>query len=283
VRALAPLLALGLVTGCAFDPSGLGGAAGGDPAGGQADGGGGGGSGGGGGGGGGQGSADAAPGAPDAATSVALTLTAPRASIPPLLDGEALGSWLTSSFIRFDIADAALTTDVNPQYQNSAAVEFAALHDDDNLYFFLRVEDSEKVDDSDSPRQDDAVVLYIDGAGDRSGPYGNDDHAIVLTLGAEVRDYPDDVAEVSGTRLLTPAGYNIEVAISKSSLYEIAPDGHLGFDLAIIDDDGLGNPMPDAVGLWTLADGPRCGADCCPSGASPWCDTTMFGQLVLVD
>ena len=38
------------------------------------------------------------------------------------------------------------------------------LHDDDNVYFYIDVEDSAVIDDSLSLREDDGVVVFIDGS-----------------------------------------------------------------------------------------------------------------------
>jgi len=262
-------------TACSFDPSAAGGAVGGgdDGGGSRADG----------------GSTrpdsgdqsppDAAP--PDAQVPTTGLVTCTRTRVPPALDGAPLGPWQDVEFIRFAASDGELVADVHPTYGFDAAVSLACLHDDENVYFFADVEDSQIVVDSLSLREDDAVVIFLDGSGDRDGSYGEDDHALVLGAGSETWDYgPGDLVP-TGEVVSSEAGYRIEVALDKVAIASQLP-GQLGFNLAIIDDDGKGNDDRDVFSLRHVPHPPAC-ARCCDGQAEPWCDTSQLGALELVE
>lgn len=261
-----------VAAGCSFDPSAAGGAAsGGDGGGGNADGG-----------------AtrpdagevtppDAAP--PDASVETTGLVTCRRTLVPPALDGAPMGPWEDVTFIRFSARDGELVSDTHPNYKFDAAVSLACLHDDENLYFFADVEDSQVVVDSLSLREDDAVVIFLDGSGDRDGTYGEDDHALVIGAGAEIWDYgPGDLVP-TGQVVDSDGGYRAEIALDKVAIASQLP-GVLGFNLAIIDDDGKGNDDRDVFALRHVPHPPAC-EHCCDGQAEPWCDTSQLGGLEL--
>jgi hypothetical protein len=172
-------------------------------------------------------------------------------------------------------------SDAHPNYTFDAAVSFACLHDDENVYFFADVEDSQVVVDSLSLREDDGVVIFLDGSGDRDGTYGEDDHALVVGAAAEALDYgPGDLVP-TGEVVDSDSGYRIEVALDKVAIASQLP-GELGFNLAIIDDDGKGNDDRDVFALRHVPNPPAC-TRCCDGQAEPWCDTSQLGSLELVE
>lgn len=219
--------------------------------------------------------------APDAQPPTTGLLTCSRTQVPPALDGAPMGPWEDATFIRFAASDGELVSDVHPNYAFDAAVSLACLHDDENVYFFADVEDSQVVVDSLSLREDDAVVIFLDGSGDRGGAYGEDDHALVVGAEAETWDYgPGDLIP-TGEVIGSDTGYRIEIALDKVAIASQLP-GELGFNLALIDDDGKGNDDRDVFALRHVPHPPAC-ERCCDGQAEPWCDTSQLGGLALED
>jgi hypothetical protein len=224
-------------------------------------------------------SADAAP--PDAAVVTTSSITCKRTDVPPALDGAAMGPWTTATFIEFAAQDGELLADVHPNYGFDAALSLACLHDDENVYFFADVTDSEVVSNSLSLREDDGIVIFLDGAGDRDGSYDEDDHALMLGAGDDAWDYgPGDISP-AGTVVTSDGGYRIEIAIDKVAIAG-ALGSQLGFNVAIIDDDGMGNSDRDLFSLRYVPHPPAC-PGCCDGQAQPWCDTTQLGSLELLE
>ncbi len=264
-----------VLAGCSFDPSGPGG--GGGSAGGD-DG----------------ASADGAPARPDAAVpatddaappdgavDTVSSISCQRTLVPPALDGAPMGPWTTATFVQFAGQDGQLVTDVHPQYDFDAEVSFACLHDDENLYFFADVTDTEVVSNSLSLREDDGVVIFLDGAGDRDGSYDDDDHALMIGAAAEALDYGPGTIDPAGMVVASDGGYRIEIAIDKVAITE-ALGSQLGFNIALIDDDGMGNSDRDLFSLRYVPHPPAC-PSCCDGQAQPWCDTSQLGSLELAE
>ena len=201
---------------------------------------------------------------------------------PPELDGVVEAAWAAAPRIRYAMTEAMRTYNVHEDYGYDAAVEFASLHDAERLYFLFEVTDALLRDDSTQPYHDDAVELYLDAAGDGSGPYGEDDHWIVIQSSGTYRSYGPAEITISGAVEETAAGYRMELAIDRAELGAAVGSG-LGFNVGLVDDDALGeDTAADAYGLWYAAEGPYC-ADCCEEedGPQAWCDTTLFGRLEL--
>jgi hypothetical protein len=225
---------------------------------------------------------DANPGAPDAAPVAPGTLESRATDTPPVLDGEVDAVWASAVFQNFSVADAALTYNVNPAYGFDGAVRFASLHDATHIYFLIVVDDSLIVDDSEQAYQDDAVELYLDGAGDLSGPYGNDDHWLAVQSSGLYQSYGPSHVDLTGAVAPTDDGYLMELAFQRSDLGAPAGASSIGFNLGLVDDDDLGNSDADAYGLWFEPTGDHC--DSCCEGedtAEAWCDTSLLGRLVL--
>ena len=273
IAAALPAALLALGAGCSFDPAALAGGGGGDgpgatdggtlPDGGP--------------------SPDGRPveGDPDAAVEEPGAVSCARTAQPPELDGTADGPWDSVSWIRFEAEEAELIADKHGSYQFDAELRFACLHDDDAIYFFIEVQDDLIRTNSLSLREDDAVVLFIDGDGDRSGPYSASDHALVITAEPQSLDYGPGTLEPDGTRVLTDAGYDLEIGLARASISDPLP-AVLGFNIALIDDDGHGNNDRDLFALWHVPEPPAC-TSCCEGQAAPWCNTAVTGQLVLED
>ena len=189
--------------------------------------------------------------------------------------------WAGAEWRYFDIADAVLRANCVLDYSDSMSVRFASMHDNAFLYFFFSVTDDYLVTDSAELYDDDAVVVYLDAAGDRSGPYGLDDHKFALSDGYW-KDYADPTSQLvlSGQYSITDAGFDFELRIRKDSLGASPLPDQLGLDLMLSDDDNWDNT--DCWGYWYLDPGPHC-STCCQTGTStPGCDTTTLGTLVLL-
>lgn len=228
-----------------------------------------------------QGAPDAAP-RPDAEPQpTAGQIDVPTAITRPTLDADG-SDWAGVPTTTFTMLTAMHQADMNPSYGFDAAVSFAIQHDPENIYFYIEVTDDVLVNDSQLIFHDDSIHLYFDVGNDMSGPYSSDDHWLVISSDAVYDDLGLGSVELSGVVESSDTGYVIEAAIPKSDLGMAPQQGVLGFNIGVSDDDGMGGPDRDAFGLWFLPSGPRC-TSCCESseGAQPWCDTTMFGSLLL--
>jgi hypothetical protein len=226
--------------------------------------------------------ADASPGAPDAAPSVPDgTLQSFPRSQTLTLDGEIEAAWQAATFIDFAITDSPQLEDISG-YVPDASLRLASRYDANSIYFFIEVTDDLLVDDSSNTFNDDSIELSIDGVNDRSGPFGDDDHWIVVGAEGVYASLGPAEIDITGAILPTATGYNIEIALERTDLGAGA-NTMLGFNIAINDDDGQGGPGVDAYGVWHLPATPVC-ATCCMGQSTnyAWCDTTRLGQLQLV-
>ena len=223
-------------------------------------------------------SPDAGPTGPTGMLESAATATA------PVLDGDLDDVWDAATPVTFQIGDAMQQVGVQPDYGFDASVQFRSLHTASAIYFLFDVTDDMLVRDSADRADDDAVELYIDAAGDEGGPYGNDDHWLVIDSIGKFSTLGPAHMSIRTAEMDTATGYRLEVAVDRASLGATPADGAMiGFDVALVDDDGLGgDDAADAYGLWYVKNGNHC-PSCCPSaqpGAAS-CDTSVLGQLML--
>ncbi len=220
---------------------------------------------------------------PVATTGTLYSLPVPEG--PPVsLDGVLGTGWPVDSFVEFAIDDAEQMIAIEDTYVPDATLRFASMYDDQRIYFFLEVQDSLIVNDSTNAYNDDSIELYFDGLNNRNGAFGTDDFFVAMgTDGFYATG--DNSINIGGAVLLTPSGYNIEIAFNRADFGD-ATNTVLGFNIGINDDDGEGGTGIDMYGLWHLPSTAVCGNDCCagfePVGNYAWCDTTRLGQLVLM-
>lgn len=200
-----------------------------------------------------------------------------------IFDGELDPAWLAVPFRHFDI-DAAgqyLSTD---SYDPDASVRFASLYDDENIYFFFEIKDDQLVRDSENIYSDDSIELYLDGAGDASGPYSDDDHWITIGTDGLFQSLGSAAVPPAGETIQTETGYNIELHIARADLGVPDDATQLGFNLGLNDDDDTSNANLDAYGLWYVPETESTCADCCTEfdGSFAWCDTSRLGTLQLL-
>lgn len=226
------------------------------------------------------GATDARPARPDAepVPDPVGVARSPRGT-PDLFD-ESFEDWADAPVYSFDMTSAA-DLHLVPGYTPSAQLTFASMHDDDYIYFALIVADNTVLDAQHPLWDDDSISVYLDTSGDRSGPFGDDDHDIVIGSNGTYLDYAPGAldAELDGSQFQTVDGYALEIGVRKDSLRAGGVSGTIGFNIAINDDDGSGTA---AFGLWHVQVAPRC-ETCCPGldHAEPWCDTTTLGSLIL--
>lgn len=238
---------------------------------------------------------DADPGRPDAGD------TAPDANVAPtpgeLVAPDATGTVTLDAIdtefdaagaqpITFAIQNGALYETQSVQYTASSVVTLRAIHDSTAIYFFVEVTDSIVEVDSTEVWNDDGIALYLDAAGDAAGAFGADDHDLVVRADGMWDDFGPvgTAADLTGAVLQGNGTFTIEVKVTKSSLGTTVGDS-MGFDLGLTDDDGWSSSVTydyDASSLWFKSPRPEC-AGCCLTEATnqPWCDTTMFGTLIL--
>jgi hypothetical protein len=236
---------------------------------------------------------DGSPGAPDAMPDVELdaaplpapgTLTAPPTAGAVTIDGSNAEFVAAGAVpITYAIQNGQLYETSTASYAPSSTVTLSAIHDDDAIYFFARVVDSVYAVDSVAVWDDDGIMLFLDVLGDAAGPYSFDDHGLVVRADGEWSDYgPVGTSADLTAATVHPAGsYSIEVSVAKSSL-SATVGGSMGFDLGLTDDDGWSDSAYDASSLWFMSARPECATCCTDQTANqPFCDTTMFGTLIL--
>jgi hypothetical protein len=235
------------------------------------------------------GATDAPPATPDAAAGI------PQGTVDALfdnaieLDGD-LADWADTPFQAFDMAscDHSHQPGASAGYAPSAAVRFAVAYDATRILFAVEVDDDivstppEEPEDSYRLWNDDSISLYLDFAGDATGPYGDDDVEIVIATNGWYGQSPQTphlqpTFELRGTVAPRPNGYAMEFAIMKSSL-PVTPGNEIGFSIGVNDSDGMRSDGYDAIGVWYRAPHTDC-PSCCSDHPDTWCDTNTLGRL----
>ncbi|KKU76274.1 MAG: hypothetical protein UY03_C0040G0002 [Parcubacteria group bacterium GW2011_GWA2_47_64] len=188
-----------------------------------------------------------------------LTVTASKTLSPITIDGALSESvWNLTEPIARTISGT-----------NNNTATFSTLWNDTYLYLAYKVLDSNLINDSTYPWQDDSVELYLDGQHERSLTYDGNDRQFV-------QGYNDTTlaALQNGTGVLhnttsIVGGYTIELAIPWTNLGITSPTANqtLGFDLQQNDDD-TGGDVQNALG-WNSTTGAN------------YKNTSAFGTLAL--
>lgn len=187
-----------------------------------------------------------------------------------------------STVYSLDLASAA-QVELAAGYTPSMRATLRAGHDAQYLYLFFEViEAKPHQGDSSSTWENDAITFYLDGADDRGGAYGGDDHEVIIDYRPVYGIYPSTNGAdptLEAVRLPTDEGFTVEVRLPRAELGTQPSAGRIGFAWGVIDDDGGG--AADGYGLWYARTAPRC-VDCCAgeARAEAWCDTTLLGELV---
>lgn len=178
-----------------------------------------------------------------------------------------------------------LSSAMNPEMANgytpSMSAGLRAGYDATHLHLLFDVAEAKPHQaDSANTWENDAITFYLDGAGDRSGTYGADDHEVIIDYRPVYGIYPSTNGTdpvLDAVRLPTTEGFTVEVRIPRSAF---APNAtRIGFAWGVYDDDGGG--AAEGYGMQWMRQAPRC-ATCCTSEthAQAWCDTTLLGELV---
>lgn len=195
-----------------------------------------------------------------------------------LLDGMPL-ELASSTRYAMDLASAA-NPDMASGYTPSMTAGLRAGYDATHLHLFFDVAEAKPHQgDSANTWENDAITFYIDGANDRAGTYGADDHEVIIDYRPVYGIYPSTNGTdpmIDAVRLPTTEGFTVEVRIPRASLGANAT--RIGFAWGVYDDDAGG--AAEGYGLHWMRQAPRC-ATCCTSEtrAQAWCDTTLLGQL----
>jgi len=164
-----------------------------------------------------------------------------QTDLPPTVDGD-LGDWSTEAGLSLD-ADTAegVFGDSLPEDADDLSAELRALWDADHLYLAVRVRDDTLVADSEALRDDDGVVLGVDGAYDHL-PGGDDDHEYTIGWDGRVTDFGAPTAAIQVATRVVSGGYEVEVAIPLAELggAPLQHDRIIGLTLGLRDDDDGG-------------------------------------------
>jgi len=197
-------------------------------------------------------------------------LIVPETSVAPIIDGELDDLWQSASEESLLIVDIINATSAVPEDVSDLSGRFKVMYDDDNLYFFIEVQDS-VLDYQFSDWQGDSVEIFFDGDNSKGSTYDgvNDNQIRINSDDVELGDIGSSLP-VDGTVfmvLLTDVGYNIEAAFPLAVL-QIAPENVFGFEVQLNDNDGGGGR--ETLIRWFSNDN------------NSWQDASLFGEAILV-
>ncbi|MHC4628775.1 MAG: sugar-binding protein, partial [Planctomycetota bacterium] len=197
-------------------------------------------------------------------------LIVPETSVAPVIDGELDDLWQGASEESLLVTDIINATSAVPEDASDLAGTFKVMYDDNNLYFFIEVQDS-VLDYQFSDWQGDSVEIFFDGDNSKGSAYDgvNDNQIRINSDDVELGDIGSSLP-VDGTVfmvLLTDVGYNIEAAFPLSML-QIVPDNVFGFEVQLNDNDGGGGR--ETLIRWFSNDN------------NSWQDASLFGEAILV-
>ncbi|HVK89468.1 MAG TPA: sugar-binding protein [Kofleriaceae bacterium] len=217
---------------------------------------------------------------------------------PPVLDGD-LSDWPAALFTtqlthagvvaNGGVAAGTWTADEAANDAELSAV-VAFRWDARNLYVAVNVTDDLLALEAARPVYDnDSFELFVDGADDRLGPWGNDDLQLLLRFDGD-RSFARGGAPISQLNEVVTAvgesatGWTAEIAVPFAALggTPAVPGRQLGIDLIVADRDSTGssNPVERALIWRQLAPAPTPCGDC-TTVCKPACSTQHFASLVL--
>jgi hypothetical protein len=144
---------------------------------------------------------------------------------------------------------------------------FKVLWDSTYLYVGAKITDRSLFSDSESPWDDDAVEIYVDGNGNKASSYDQFDRQFVCSFDKPIFESRGKVTGVVRKIVKTNAGFDLEMAIPWSNI-GIKPNLNqlIGFDISNTNDlDGNGR---DCIIFWK-------------GNPMNWADTRGFGNVVL--
>ena len=146
-----------------------------------------------------------------------------------------------------DVVPIELTNNFkDTAFENSnLSANWKSVWDNENLYFFVSVNDDDLRNDSDQWFEDDGIEIYIDADNSKNTTYGSNDYQI--TIGWDNNDLVEDTKNNLGTGSVakvidTDSGYDVEVAIPWTAIGLTPADGNfIGLDVHVNDDDQGGS------------------------------------------
>jgi hypothetical protein len=211
---------------------------------------------------------------------------------PPTIDG-ALGEWSDATFTPLTHANAAAVFGV-ASWSGTAVGDdgdlsgsFAARWDRQFLYIAAQVRDNHRAGHPEVPNTEyfnaDGIELYLDGRGDRTNTYNEDDHHIIIRVDGAIQEAKNSAIippMLSGMVVKTadspvPASWNIEVAVPWTLLGPSSAmvGRQLGFDFQLDDCDTDAMPQLDHALISTLQSVAGCD--------QPSCSTATFARMQL--
>ena len=209
---------------------------------------------------------------------------------PPVIDGK-LEDWSQAVFTPLTHANAAVVLGSKAWPGTSAGDDgdlsgsFAARWDRDFLYIAFQVRDDirEVHPETTGFFAADAVEMFVDGIGDRTNTYNEDDHHLIIRVDGAVQEaknssiIPTTVVGMVVKQADTgvAASWSMEVALPWTNLgpAPAAVSRQLGFDFQLDDCDTSAMAQLDHALVWVLKTVPGC--------SQPNCSTATFGRIQL--
>ena len=168
-------------------------------------------------------------------------LNALKLAEPLTIDGSP-AEWPVPVGMTVTATTADLTIGTTIPTPDDLSARARALWDDGGLYLAVQVTDDVVHMPEGAPLQGDAVILGIDGEGDRAGG-GAGDHVYTVTLDGRVWENGEEVSDITAAVHRPWTGYEVEMYIPPSKLGHPLADGRvIGFSLAVQDNDGGDEP-----------------------------------------
>jgi len=197
-------------------------------------------------------------------------LIVPETSAAPVIDGELDDVWQNVGEEGVLITEIINTTSAVPEDSADLSGMFKVMHDADNFYIYLVIQDS-VIDYEFSDWQGDGVEIFFDGDNSKGSSYdGVNDNQVRITVDDVELANIDSSLPVDGSVfkvILTDVGYNIEASFPLEKL-QIIPENTFGFEVQINDNDGGGGR--ETMIRWFSNDN------------NSWQDASLFGEAVLV-
>ncbi len=197
-------------------------------------------------------------------------LIVPETSVAPIIDGELDDVWQKVGEESLLITEIINATSAVPEDLNDLSATFQVMHDADNFYIYVVIQDS-VIDYQFSNWEGDGVEIFFDGDNSKGSSYdGVNDNQIRITVDDVELANIDSSLPVDGSAfkvILTDLGYNIEASFPLETL-QIVPENTFGFEVQLNDNDGGGGR--ETLIRWFSNDN------------NSWRDASLFGEAILV-
>jgi hypothetical protein len=180
----------------------------------------------------------------------------PKASTPPLIDGEADDIWWNVAAVPNRKVECSLTGRTSDSLSERAWDDFAVttrvMWDADNLYLFINVvDDTLFASRTDQPWMNDNIELFFDGGNEKATTYDDNDLQIHWNYGETVESHPITASSIGNwVWAETNSGYNWEIAIPNAELvkggnplFAYEADKEIGFEVSVGDEETVNSPQ----------------------------------------